>query len=56
MNKHLQHFKNILLFIGVVALIVHSIITHQHIKAIESNNKVSHELVEAIKENNKKKL
>ena len=55
MSKYSQHIQNILLFIGIVALIVHSIITQRNTQAIESSSKVKAELVEVIRENNKVK-
>ena len=53
MNKYSQHIQNILLFIGIVALTAHSIITHRHTQVRELSNKVTAELVEAMIENNK---
>ena len=56
MNKYFTHIQKVLLPVGILALIVHSIITHRHTQALASSNKVNAELVDVIRENNKVSL
>ena len=51
-----KHIQNVLLFVGIVVLIAHSVVTHRYTQATESNNEVSAKLVEALRENNRASL